>query len=130
MLFRSERGIRLEASLQDAQLRGDRDQLFQLLVNLLDNALKYAPADSSVEVTLLTSGAEVLLEIGDHGPGIPEGDRERVFDRFQRLEAHRGSPGVGLGLSLVRAIVHHHGGRVSLLDNAPGLRVRVTLPSR
>ena len=125
----SERGIRLEASLQDAQLRGDRDQLFQLLVNLLDNALKYAPADSSVEVTLLTSGAEVLLEIGDHGPGIPEGDRERVFDRFQRLEAHRGSPGVGLGLSLVRAIVHHHGGRVSLLDNAPGLRVRVTLPS-
>ena len=124
----SERDIRMQASLQEAQVRGDRDQLFQLLVNLLDNALKYAPANTAIEVTLLASAAEVLLEIGDHGPGIPETERERVFDRFQRLEAHRGTPGVGLGLSLVRAIVHHHGGRVVLLDNMPGLRVRVMLP--
>ena len=61
-------------------------------------------------------------------PGIPPALRERVFDRFQRLETHRGSPGVGLGLSLVRAIVHRHGGRIALLDSAPGLRVRVILP--
>lgn len=126
----SERGIRLEARLHDVQVRGDRDQLFQALVNLLDNALKYAPTDSTVDTTLIDAGADVLLEIADRGPGIPETERERVFDRFQRLEAHRGSPGVGLGLSLVRAIVHHHGGRVQLLDNAPGLRVRVMLPMR
>lgn len=122
------RGIRIETRLHEADVRGDRDQLFQMLVNLLDNALKYAPADSVVTVTLGIEEGAARLEIADRGPGIPETERERVFDRFQRLEAHRGTPGVGLGLSLVRAIVHHHGGRVALLDNLPGLRVRVMLP--
>ncbi|WP_297831500.1 HAMP domain-containing sensor histidine kinase [Thermomonas sp.] len=123
------RGIRIEPHLDAATARGDRDQLFQMLVNLLDNALKYAPHDSVVTATLGASSETVLIEIADRGPGIPEAERERVFDRFQRLEAHRGTPGVGLGLSLVRAIVRHHGGRIELLDNAPGLRVRVVLPS-
>ncbi|HRO64070.1 HAMP domain-containing sensor histidine kinase [Thermomonas sp.] len=122
------RGIRIDSRLHEADVRGDRDQLFQMLVNLLDNALKYAPADSVVTVTLGIEEGAARLEIADRGPGIPETERERVFDRFQRLEAHRGTPGVGLGLSLVRAIVHHHGGRVALLDNLPGLRVRVMLP--
>lgn len=123
------RGIRIETVLHEACARGDRDQLFQLLVNLLDNAVKHAPADSAITVTLAAAEGNVRLDIADRGPGIPESERERVFDRFQRLEAHRGSPGVGLGLSLVRAIVRHHGGRVLLLDNAPGLRVRVLLPA-
>jgi signal transduction histidine kinase len=123
-----ERGIRLQAALQPVQVRGDRDQLFQLLVNLLDNALKYAPADSAVDVRLHATPQGALLQIDDQGPGIPAAERERVFDRFQRLESHRGSPGSGLGLSLVRAIVHRHGGRVLLLDQAPGLRVQVLLP--
>ncbi len=124
----AKREIRIEANLHAASARGDRDQLFQLLVNLLDNALKYAPEASAVAVLLADSGAGAVVEIADNGAGIPESERARVFDRFQRLEAHRGTPGVGLGLSLVRAIVHHHGGRVLLLDNAPGLRVRVLLP--
>jgi len=64
--------------------------------------------------------------VADRGSGIPESDRERVFDRFERLESHRASPGTGLGLSLARAIVLRHQGRITLLDNAPGLRVRVT----
>jgi hypothetical protein len=72
---------------------------------------------------------EAVLQVVDRGPGIPASERARVFDRFQRLEAHRGSPGTGLGLSLVRAIALRHGGQVSLLDDAPGLRVRVTLPA-
>lgn len=124
----AERRIRLQVQLAAASVRGDRDQLFQLAVNLLDNALKYAPAGSEVEVRLDAVAAGVRLQVGDRGPGVPEAERERVFDRFQRLEAHRGSPGTGLGLSLVRAIVRHHGGQVQLLDNAPGLRVQVLLP--
>jgi len=125
----AERDIRVRVDLHTAWVRGDRDQLFQVVVNLLDNALKYAPAGSEVATQLLECDDGVVLEIADRGPGIPEADRERVFDRFQRLETHRGSPGVGLGLSLVRAIVHRHRGRIALLDSAPGLRVRVILPT-
>ena len=125
----AERDIRVRVDLHTVWVRGDRDQLFQVVVNLLDNALKYAPAGSEVATRLQECDEGVVLEIADCGPGIPEADRERVFDRFQRLETHRGSPGVGLGLSLVRAIVHRHGGRIALLDSAPGLRVRVILPT-
>lgn len=124
----AERGIRISAKLQTVTVRGDRDQLFQLLVNLLDNALKYAPPGSEVTLSLEAQPDGACLQLADAGPGIPEHERVRVFDRFQRLEAHRGSPGVGLGLSLVRAIVAHHGGHIELQDNAPGLRVRVMLP--
>jgi signal transduction histidine kinase len=125
----AERDIRVRVDLHTVWVRGDRDQLFQVVVNLLDNALKYAPAGSEVATRLQECDEGVVLEIADCGPGIPEADRERVFDRFQRLETHRGSPGIGLGLSLVRAIVHRHGGRIALLDSAPGLRVRVILPT-
>jgi signal transduction histidine kinase len=124
----AERGIRIAVATTEARVRGDRDQLFQLVVNLLDNALKHAPADSEVALAVEAVPGGVRLQVDDRGPGIPELERERVFDRFQRLEAHRGTPGHGLGLSLVRAIVRHHGGRVRLLDNAPGLRVEVMLP--
>jgi signal transduction histidine kinase len=98
-----------------------------MLVNLLDNAVKYAPADTEVRLSVLRERGAIAVQIDDRGPGIPAADRERVFDRFQRLETHRGSPGTGLGMSLVRAIVHRHGGHIALFDNAPGLRVRVTL---
>ena len=125
----SERGIVLHAQTMPAQVRGDSDQLFQLLVNLLDNAVKFAPAESAVEVCLRALPQSVELEVADHGTGIPEAERERMFDRFARMETHRTSPGTGLGLSLARAIVLRHEGRIALLDNAPGLRVRVTLRS-
>lgn len=126
----AERGIALNTELSapgEAAVRGDADQLFQMLVNLLDNAVKYAPADTEVRLSVQRERGAVVLRIDDRGPGIPAADRERVFDRFQRLEAHRGSPGTGLGMSLVRAILHRHGGHIALFDNAPGLRVRVVL---
>ncbi|WND79641.1 sensor histidine kinase [Lysobacter capsici] len=126
----AERGIALTTELPSpggARVRGDADQLFQMLVNLLDNAVKYAPADTEVRLGLQRERQAIVLQIDDRGPGIPAEDRARVFDRFQRLETHRGSPGTGLGMSLVRAILHRHGGHIALLDNHPGLRVRVTL---
>jgi len=66
--------------------------------------------------------------VSDHGPGIPEGDRSRVVDRFVRLEQSRSHPGSGLGLSLVSAVARLHGGELRLEDNAPGLRARIALP--
>ncbi len=112
----------------DATINGDRDQLFQMLVNLIDNAIKYSPAGSTITLALKRQGNRLFLGVSDNGPGIPVAERERVFDRFVRLESHRGSPGNGLGLSLVRAIALHHGGRVWLEDAQPGLRVMVELP--
>jgi hypothetical protein len=124
----AERGIVLRGEFAPVSVRGDSDQLFQLLVNLLDNAVKFG-AGGEVGVRVGEDGGEAVLEVADHGPGIPATERARVFDRFQRLEAHRGSPGTGLGLSLVRAIALRHGGHVTLADNAPGLRVRLVLPA-
>lgn len=123
-----ERGLDLESHAVSCRVRGDRDQLFQVVVNLLDNALKYAPQGSRVRIELSRDDGSALLSVDDEGPGVPEAERERVFDRFQRLEAHRGSPGIGLGLSLVRAIVLRHGGQVRLVDRAPGLGVCISLP--
>lgn len=124
----AQRGITLHDHTAPVRVRGDADQLFQLLVNLLDNAIKFAPEASAVDVSAAAVGKAARLEIADRGPGIAEADRQRVLDRFVRLEAHRGSPGTGLGLSLVRAIARRHDARIELLDNAPGLRVRISFP--
>jgi len=129
-------GAERDIAMRDAiaatpmRVRGDADQLFQLVINLLDNAVKFSGAGSEVVLALSAdAGAdEIRLEIADRGPGIAPADRIRVQDRFVRLEAHRGTPGTGLGLSLVRAIVLHHRGSIELADNAPGLRVGVRLP--
>jgi signal transduction histidine kinase len=108
-------------------IRGDRHLVSQAIANLLDNALKYAGGG---EIAIRVGRAEgyAVVEVADHGPGIPEADRETVFDRFVRLEPSRSTPGNGLGLSLVRAVAHRHQGRVRLFDNRPGLRVRLEFP--
>lgn len=119
-------GLRIETELiVPVRVAGDRDQLFQLVANLLDNAVKYTPAPGTVGVSLARRGDEAVLAVADSGPGIPEDERERVFDRFVRLETHRGTPGSGLGLSTVRAIAVRHGAAIRLADARPGLRVEV-----
>lgn len=119
-------GLRIETELiVPVRVAGDRDQLFQLVANLLDNAVKYTPAPGTVRVSLARRGDEAVLAVADSGPGIPEDERERVFDRFVRLETHRGTPGSGLGLSTVRAIAVRHGAAIRLADARPGLRVEV-----
>lgn len=100
-------------------LVGFRQLMSQALGNLVDNAIKYTPEGGTISVTL--NRGELI--VADSGPGIPEADRDRVLDRFVRLEASRNSPGSGLGLSLVRAVARLHGAELILDDNHPGLRV-------
>jgi signal transduction histidine kinase len=100
----------------------DRDMLFQAVVNLLDNALKHARGGGRIELSLSRKddGAEIV--VADDGPGIPEGERGKVRERFYRLDRSRTTPGAGLGLSMVSAVVALHGGELRLEDNHPGLR--------
>lgn len=109
-------------------LRGDRDLLFQALCNLLDNAIKYSPTGSEVTLAASDTGDLVEISVADRGPGVPAAERDKVMDRFYRSAAVAGVPGSGLGLSLVKAIAHHHGGQLVLTDNAPGLRATLRLP--
>lgn len=108
-------------------VQGDRALLGQAIGNLLDNAIKYAPG-TEVRAQLLESGDALLLHVADTGAGIPLEDRERVVERFVRLDSARSSPGFGLGLSFVAAIVRLHLGALLLDDNQPGLRVVLRLP--
>ena len=108
-------------------LQGNRHLLAQALANLLDNAIKYTPAGGRVT---LSGQPGPVITVADTGPGIPETERERVLERFVRLEGHRSTPGNGLGLSLVHAVAKLHGATLRLEDNHPGLRVSLALPGR
>jgi two-component system sensor histidine kinase KdpD len=100
----------------------------QLVVNLLENAAKYTPAASGIDLNAAREGAAVVLEISDRGPGIPAGDEERIFERFRR-GAHPGVRGVGLGLAVSRAIATAHGGTLSAAARpGGGANFRLTLP--
>jgi two-component system OmpR family sensor kinase len=111
---------------------GDSDQLRQVLGNLLRNAFVHTPDGTPIEVTLERDNGDVRLEVRDHGPGLPTGDHEALFERFWRSEGgrERGKGGAGLGLAIVAAIVDAHGGRVRA-GNAPGggATFVVTLPA-
>jgi signal transduction histidine kinase len=110
---------------------GSESELASLVRNLLDNAARHAL--SSVTVTATARDATVVITVDDDGPGIPPADRQRVFQRFTRLEdaRSRSDGGVGLGLAVVGRIVRHHHGSVEVTDSpAAGTRFRVILPRR
>jgi signal transduction histidine kinase len=124
-----EKGFALSLAVEPwVRMRGDRHLLSQAVANLLDNALKYA-GGGELQLRVFGSDGKAVLEVADHGPGIPEANREIVFDRFVRLEPSRSTPGNGLGLSLVRAVARRHGGSVALTDNQPGLKARLEFPA-
>jgi signal transduction histidine kinase len=106
------------------EVRANRHLLTQAIANLLDNAIKYTPPGGRVS---LIAAPGPVVTVADTGPGIPEAERERVLERFVRLEADRSTPGNGLGLSLVGAVAKLHGARLSLADNRPGLQVHLDL---
>ena len=112
--------LRVGPGADGITVSGDRDLLFQAICNLLDNAIKFSPDGQPVHLELAAEERHARIRIRDQGPGIPADQRERVFDRLVRLDASRGSPGFGLGLSLVRGIARLHDGDCRLLDGAPG----------
>ncbi|WP_407275758.1 ATP-binding protein [Halothiobacillus sp. DCM-1] len=126
-----DRGLHLTARIEPGVQRlASRGLLTQAIVNLLENALHHLPAGSRVEIGLSRTAEQITLTVSDNGPGIPDAaDRLRVLERFVRLDAARSTPGSGLGLSLVRAAMHEHGGQVTLEDNHPGLKVVLILPT-
>ncbi|MCM4079607.1 sensor histidine kinase [Paractinoplanes hotanensis] len=111
------------------EVTGEPDALGRVVANLLDNAVRHAK--SQVRVTVTAHGTYRLISVTDDGPGIPAADRERVFDRFTRLDDARArdAGGSGLGLAIVRELVRRHGGTVGLAGADPGLRVDVRLPA-
>src|SRR5258706_2416897 len=111
-----------------APIKGNRHLLFQAIANLIDNAIKYSAPGGRVSLAVRTGGDTVEVVVADRGPGIPEADRERVLQRFVRLEQSRTTPGNGLGLSLVTAVMTLHNGSLVLGDNAPGVTATLRLP--
>ena len=108
-------------------VKGDADLLFQLFANVLDNAIKFSPPHSEVLVAAQPGKEMAIITIEDCGPGIADSEKEQVFRHFYRGDASRATPGNGLGLSLVKAVIEQHRGRIVLEDGTPGLHVRINL---
>jgi signal transduction histidine kinase len=130
-----DKGIRFDVDAAEAvTVRGHGQLLSQAVANLIDNAIKYTPAGGAVEVAVGSDPGGARLTVADSGPGVPAADRDRVLERFVRLDVSRSAPGSGLGLSLVAAVVRLHDGRMTLDDARPGaampgLRVVWEFPS-
>jgi signal transduction histidine kinase len=122
-------GPKIDTSgVSPAQVRGDHGQLARAVRNLMENAARYAA--SRIVVTLRAQEDEAVLVVCDDGPGIPEADRDRILERFTRLDdtRTRSTGGVGLGLAIVNEVVAAHGGQLAIEDGAPGARIVLRLP--
>jgi signal transduction histidine kinase len=112
-----------------AAVSGDPILLAQALSNLLDNALKYAPVNGAIEVAVRKRADRTAeISVSDNGPGIADSEKSKVVERFYRGDASRGTPGVGLGLSVVQAVAKLHGTALALSDRKPGLHAAIILP--
>jgi signal transduction histidine kinase len=129
--FAEARGARLAAAVMPGvSVPADPHAVRQVLVNLLDNALKYGPAGQTVAVALAADAAGARLSVADEGPGILASERARIWAPFTRLTQANGQGGAGLGLAVVRTLVRQHGGDVRVEDAEPqGARFVVTLPA-
>jgi signal transduction histidine kinase len=112
---------------EDMTVHGDRDLLFEAVANLVDNAVKFTPEGGRVELALLRRGNESVISVTDSGPGISEGERDDVTKRFFRSDKSRGTKGLGLGLSLVAAIVKLHGFQLAITPG-PGCKMEIICP--
>jgi heavy metal sensor kinase len=123
------RGITITVdAVDDIAIRGDEELLRRMVMNLLDNAVRYGPARTDVRVSVSRDNGLATLTVEDSGPGIPDADRERVFERFVRLQTARTADGGGLGLPIARWIAEQHHGSLHLEPSARGSRFVATLP--
>lgn len=123
------RGVALAAELPAGEVpaRANPEKVQRVLLNLIQNAIRYTPADGSVTVRARLAPGGVEVEVADNGEGIPADQGERVFDAFYRGDEARSEDGAGLGLAISRAIVEAHGGKIWFEDGSPGASVRFTL---
>ena len=125
-----EHQISLVLPEEELFILGDRNRIFQVVANLLENARNHTPAGSSIQVSLTESEDEIKIEVADNGPGIDKHDLERIFERFYRADSSRTrtrkSEGSGLGLSIVKAVMQAHGGDVTV-DSTMGVGSTFTL---
>jgi signal transduction histidine kinase len=126
-----EKGVHLNLAGDERVLAtGDRDLIFDAVANLVDNAIKHGRAAGQVTVAVAqSSDGGATVSVADDGSGIPAIEYPNVFKQFYRLERSRHTAGNGLGLSLVAAVARLHGARIEMLDNLPGLRVRLLFPA-
>ena len=123
-----EKGVTLTATLpKRLEIDGDVALIQQAAANLVDNAIKFSPEHGVVRLAAEGEGGRARIVVTDQGPGIPEADRSQAMERFYRGDSARGTPGSGLGLALVQAVAHLHGGLVRLEDAHPGLRAVLEL---
>ena len=119
--------MRLTAMLPEAlPLRADEDRIRQVLTNLLANAIKFTPDQSTVTIRTFMEENSAVVEVQDQGPGIPMAEREKVFDKFYKLGNKEGS---GLGLAICRSIIAAHGGIIEVSDKEPGGCLYFRLPT-
>ena len=128
-----EKCVEVQCGVADAvsPARANPEKLQRVLFNLIQNAIRHTPADGSVTVSAESNGANVEVEVADTGEGVPEGERDQVFEPFFRggeRNARSSGEGTGLGLTICRAIVEAHGGKIWFADAAAGARVRFSLP--
>lgn len=123
-----EKGQKLSIQIGDpVEISADRDMLFQAFANLFDNAIKYTPENGIITLKTYKKDQQWFVDITDNGPGIPQDEYEKVVQRFYRLEKSRTTPGSGLGLALVFAVLKLHKFKLDFSDNNPGLKVTVSM---
>lgn len=122
-ILANEKNISLNSSIPaKLTMSGEENNIKRLVILLIDNAIKYSPASSKIEINLAKKDKNIVLKVADEGEGISDDDKVKIFDRFYRVDKarNRSNGGLGLGLSLAKAIVNEHNGKITVTDNPKG----------